>query len=399
MSDTRGLLRRRYLLLGIWVAVLGGVVLHASPGAGGDWQTFKEGAQLLFSGHTVTWQRGFVEVHGGGLHLYAEHPAIQIGPLALAYAEFAGLFGSATRYLTALTGLALFLPCLALLESAARRRAYLTEQRLQSATLVGGMLLAYSWVQATVQWRHMDDLFVATAIAVAIWAVAHERPWLLGVAVGLGVAAKPTALLLLPLLLAVKGRRRVSVLTGLTVIAVAWLPFVVAGNGALGAGVPQIPVEAGSGLAGLGLPVGAAAPSLLRLVQLGVGLALGAFLVVRGSPWCAPLAAFGVRFVLDPGVASYYPVCLLLACVAADLHARRAWTAGLRTVVGWALLALPYRLPGMHRWITVATDHQQMMTVGGTAVLVLVAVGSGVRRRPVPDVRPAPHSQPVLQTS
>jgi hypothetical protein len=371
------LLRWRFAVIGAWTAILAWIALRATPGAGGDWETFREGAQLLFHGHTTTFQHGagLVTVHGGGLHLYAAHPAIQIGPLALTVAEVAGWFGGATRLITALLGLSLLLPAIGMVEAAARRRARASDLTLARITLVGGLLLAYSWVQASVQWRHLDDLLVCMSVAVTLWAIARERPWILGTAIGLGFAAKPTALLLVPLLLAPRGRsaKRRAVLAAAAIGAVAWLPFILAG-GSLSAGVPQIPVEAGSGLAALGLRPSSMAPPLLRLLQLGCGLGFGTLLVLRRRYWAVPMVVFALRLALDPGIASYYPTIVLLGCLAADLAAGgRVW-GGLRTAVAWAALVTPYALPGMHRWVELTSQQQQTCTLAGVSVLLASAL-------------------------
>ena len=192
--------RLRWVVLAAWTAICFGLCVR--PGrAGVDWSTVDRGAHLLTGGQAA-----------GGLHLYARDPSIQIGPLTLGAVRFIELFaGRHAALAVALIGTALLLPALASLERAVR---FTTDDaarhRAAKLTLIGGLFVAPAWLQATVVYAHPDDVLVAVFTVGTLVAVARRRPALLGLMIALAIAAKPTAVVLVPLVLVFSGRSRAT---------------------------------------------------------------------------------------------------------------------------------------------------------------------------------------------
>jgi hypothetical protein len=297
----------RWVMLAAWTAICFGLCVRAGR-AGIDWSTVDRGAHLLTGGHQA-----------GGLHLYARDPSIQIGPLTLGVVRFIELFaGRHAAMAVALIGTALLLPALAGLERAVRFTTDVAGRRAALLTLIGGLFVVPAWLQATVVYAHPDDVLVAVFTVGALVAVARRRPALLGLMVALAIAAKPTALVLVPLVFVFSGRSRATAASFAALGLAAWLPFVVADRATLLASHPQTLVQPHSGLSLFGL-AGTPAPTVLRLAQFALPLVIG-WLVVRRGQWAAvPLIGYGLRVAIDPGDFAYYAVGVLVAALAWEL--------------------------------------------------------------------------------
>ena len=295
--------RLRWVVLAAWTAICFGLCVR--PGrAGVDWSTVDRGAHLLTGGQAA-----------GGLHLYARDPSIQIGPLTLGAVRFIELFaGRHAALAVALIGTALLLPALAGLERAVRFTTDAARHRAAKLTLIGGLFIVPAWLQATVVYAHPDDVLVAVFTVGALVAVARRRP-LLGLMIALAIAAKPTAVVLVPLVFVFSGRSRATAGSLAALGFGAWLPFVIADRATLLASHPQTLVQPHSGLSLFGL-AGTPAPTVLRLAQFGLPLVIG-WLVVRRGQWAAvPLIGYGLRVAIDPGDFAYYAVGVLVAALA-----------------------------------------------------------------------------------
>ena len=187
---------------------------------------FVEGGELLFGQH-----HRYTPL-AGGLHLYANYPTIQIGPLSL-LARCAAPTSSAPTtgrvagavVMTAGRAGARFTCSSELPLRVASERC--DERFLQLTVLLGGLMVVQSWATLAVIYAHLDDVLVLAAGIGALWAVATKRPVLLGVCIGVAIAAKPWGVLVLPLAFALRGRARwISLLSGLGIGVVAWAPFV-----------------------------------------------------------------------------------------------------------------------------------------------------------------------------
>jgi hypothetical protein len=307
------LLRWRWLLVGAWALWL--FPRGWSP-ADGDWHYFATGAALLFG--------------ADGLHVFARHPELHMGPLSLVAARLARPFGGEGLDATEVAMWALGPATLFALERTAVRIRGGLDPFVAGTTLAGGVLFLGAWMKAAGPVGHVDDVLAMTLAAAAAWAVAAGRPGLAGLAIGLAFAAKPWGVIILPLCLAFPARQIVrSAGVAVAVSLVAWLPFVVADRGTIGASSYDQLNDAASALRALGVHA-SMTPGWVRPTQVLLALALGV-VAVRIGRWPAVLpVALAARIALDPAVFTYYAPTLVLGGLSFDLLlARRAlpiWT-------------------------------------------------------------------------
>jgi len=272
-----------------------------------SWHFFDTGAALLSS-----------DEPGAGLHLYATHPQLQIGPLAFLAA-------------TPLDGLAFWLSgaIAALTIAAAAPAMLLSLSHLPNVTIsnrqrgLAAAVLMPVWAELAVHYTHLDDALALVLLVAAIHAVARSRPLAAALLLAASAGAKPWALAFVPLLLALPRMRwRRSGSVWLAAVVAAWLPFVLADLRTLHAGGFSIPNVASSSLRALGVTA-ASTPSWDRPVQLLAGVTLGAVAVRRGRWLVVPAVVLAVRLLLDPGAYPYYTAGLVLATVLVDVGWRQ----------------------------------------------------------------------------
>jgi hypothetical protein len=309
----------RYALLSTTALVLW--LLAGHGGYADDWHFFVQGANSLTNSSDPT----------GGLHVYATHPYLQFGPLALLVVVPLRLIGPDGGWmLGSALCMGLGVLTLALVERA--------------AILVGGVFFLKAWCYPAVDGGHPDDVLALTGIAVTVLAVARQRWILAAVAIGCAGAAKPWAFMALVLVAAIPGRRLRVVALAVAVGFAPWLPFVVADPHTLDLGQFHLSVAPGSSLTWLGLAAARSAPSWPRLLQFVVAGSLSAWALARGRWMLIPLIAFAVRINLDPLVTTYYPAGVVLGALIWDVTAPTR-IPGLRTIVTWLLLlAVPLDL-------------------------------------------------------
>ena len=287
-----------------WMALWAGAqVGHALV----SWHFFATGAALLSSDAT-----------GAGLHMYATHPQLQIGPLAFLAAT--PLNGLASWLSGAITAASIAATAPAMLQSLSRLPGLTISNRQRG--LAAGVLMPV-WAELAVHYAHLDDALALVLLVGAIHAVARSRPLAAALLLAASAGAKPWALAFVPLLLVlprVRWRRAAAVWSA--AVVAAWLPFVVADPRTLHAGGFSIPNVASSSLRALGITA-ASTPSWDRPVQLLVGVVLGAVAVRRGRWLVVPAVVLAVRMLLDPGAYPYYTADLLLATVAVDVGWRQ----------------------------------------------------------------------------
>ena len=203
--------------------------------------------------------------------------------------------------------------------TAFRDRLGLDPTWVRVTTLLGGSVLLKTWAAAAGVMAHLDDVLAMTFAACAVWALAHRRPGLLVAAIACASAAKPWAVMLLPLCLASEFRRPLrTAALGVVAVAAPWLPFVVAHHATFSASSCGQAIDPSSALRALG--IGAAQmPHWVRPTQVLLGLVLEAVAVRRGHWPAALLLALAARFALDPSVYGYYTPTLVLAAFVADL--------------------------------------------------------------------------------
>jgi hypothetical protein len=307
-------------VLAPWSALWAGIHAHS---AGQSWHFFAEGGRLLFSGGAA-----------GGLHVYATHPVLQMGPLALAVSAVLNMLGTGTGRVVALVAMsATGLPLLA----AVWRLVPAPERLRRGRLLTGGLVFLPVWTELTTHFGHLDDVLALSLSVAAVHAVSRRHPVWAGLALAAAADAKPWAAAFVVLLLALPRRDRWPALGAfVTGVAVAWLPFVAADPHTLMAARFVIPNDYSSALRVIGVN-SAGTPWWDRSAQLALGLA-GGYLAVRRGRWPAViLIVLAVRILLDPGVYAYYTSGVLLGTLMVDLLISR-WRLPWTTAVAAALL-------------------------------------------------------------
>ena len=331
--------------MAIWFAIL-------ARHGGISWVFFVKGSSLTFTGTYNGHNRP------GFLHLYANYPGFQIGPLAFGLAQvirnlvpgqhlgpyqdvvLAQLIMSAMGLLTLVVIKRIAL--LARPELAGRRDFRLT-------FLAGGAVFIVAWMELAVAYGHLDDSLALLLAAVAVLAAIRGHPVLTGLAIGLAADAKPWALIFLPVLLLTGGLSRwrspdqaalpirgslraclVSAACAAAVIAAAWLPFFIAEPRTVRALHYTIVNMPASALHALGVN-NLQTPHWDRQAQIIVACALALIAISRRRWPAVLLLGAGARIALDPGVHGYYTAGIMVGALLWDLLGSRRpapiWTA------------------------------------------------------------------------
>lgn len=301
----------------------------------------------------VSWRffayGGRVLVHPGladGLHLYARHPVLQIGPLALAAAAGMDALGLAGRALAVITLALVGLAVIAVVERTRISGIAATRPRV----LAWSLLFIPLWMELAFHYAHLDDGLALLFAALAVRASANGKAVATGVLLALAADSKPWAVAFVPLILATDQQRRARAFGAwFSGVAAAWGPFVLADSRTLTAATFKIPNSATSALRALGVSNGVT-PFWDRPTQLALG-GLLALAAVRTGRWPAALfAALCVRLLLDPGTYSYYTAGLVLTAAYVDLFlSRRRVPAFTALAVGaiYLLRATPMNLAAL----------------------------------------------------
>lgn len=271
---------------------------------------------------------------GSGLHVYAAHPELQMGPLTLGVA--AALVAVGGAMVSVLAALVMTLLGALNLWLLVTLRAHLRSEPVSPrVTLYAGLLLIPMWSVLSVHFGHLDDVLALTLTTGALVALVRNRPWATVVLLAAATSAKPWALPFAVLLLVEPvGRvRRVSSYLGLC--ALPWLPFLIADRHTVAISSFTIVNAPDSALRALGVS-SAHTPAWDRTAQVVLALALALWCLRIAQPLAIPAVVLATRMLLDPGTYSYYTSGLVLVCLYVDLTYRRRkvpWTAA--AVVAW----------------------------------------------------------------
>ncbi|NNC93483.1 MAG: hypothetical protein HKN80_13430 [Acidimicrobiia bacterium] len=281
------------------------------------WHFFEEATDLLLSER--------------GLHLYADRPDLQFGPLSIVAALPLTALGRAGSWAAMVLFSAVGIGIVWVLADSVRRiRPELDKEAFERVVLFAGVLFLVVWGDVAVRTAHIDDAITIAATAAAVNAIVRGRPWWAVVGLAVAGAAKPWGLLFAPLAAVLPGTRRwVRVLLVAGVAGLTWIPFVIAEPGTLDASSFEIANELSSSLRALGVSA-ATTPGWVRPVQLIGGTALAAALVWRGRWTAAVMAGVAVRLLIDPAANRYYTVGLVFGMLLFDLirrPERLPWTA------------------------------------------------------------------------
>lgn len=360
----------RYLCFAVWGAAW--IVQpyrwsHASPE--NDWNVLRYGGKALFGIEPF--------FHSGPLHIYAQHPEIQVGPPGLALTGVCQwLFGRHGG-----TGGDLAVAVLLVASGVAAVAAIdrLTDTRWSWLATLPALAV---WCWGFGGWGHIEDALALTALLWAMVAVRADRAWLAGAVFGVGVAAKPWLIVAVPILLGLRTQvRSRAAVAAVGAAALPWLPFLAADPHTMRVGTVYWHVLDGSTLHALGMPVGSLLPSGFRLAQFALAVAFAA--VVARRSWAAvPLAAIAVRVLLDPVAWPYYSVGPVLAAALLDAAQRRrvpVWT----TVTIAVQVGVPYLAPSLYGYaqlvwavsvvlaLLVLLPHPEPVTSDGRRLAVL----------------------------
>ena len=324
------------MFLWIWTGLWG--LLRMRSG-GYSWHYFDLAARLITgSGHS------------DGLHVYAAHPELQMGPLAMLAAVPIRAIDPAAGDVWAPALLTLTGPMLLWVLVRAREAAHGPVSQVM--LFMTGLFALPVWTEVTTHYAHLDDVLAMAFGIAALVAARRGAPVLTGLLLAGAVDAKPWALGFGALLLVLTSRDRV-VAAGVAAVGilVAWLPFLLADPATLSLTHFTIDNVDDSALRALGVNT-ASTPAWDRPAQLLLGVAAAAGAIMRGRWPLVLLAVLAARMLLDPGTYPYYSSSLVLAAAAADLlsgHRRlplwtaatAAWYAINETLVG---LASPHAL-------------------------------------------------------
>lgn len=288
-------------------------------GGRGDWDAFVDAGRAI--------------VGSAGLHVYVLHHDVQTGPLSLLLAWLLGHTPRNGFVLAAVVTAALGLVCVRLYELTARVVGHRTDSDL--LVLAGGCLAVFTWAKLG-GYGHLDDAITLTGAVVALHQLRAERPIRAGLAIGIGIAAKPWGIIFLPLVLATRPRDWRAPLIAGAIAATAWLPFLIGAPESLKAMRPTVNVAPDSVLALFGM-TNASMPDWMRVAQLIACLSVAAALAFRCRPESVLAAAIAVRLATDPATWSYYTPGLVIGVLVWDVLERRRFPwATLIAVVGLA---------------------------------------------------------------
>lgn len=305
----------------------------------GDWEIAEEAGALLLRGH---------------FDVYTLMPTAQMGPLALL---MAGLLPSPV-YMLSLCALMAGVLALAVSTPPPSRRLY-------TVALAAGILLAWPWSAFGIQGHADEALVVLGGVAMVS---AYERRWhgAMVAAFLVAIAAKPTAIVLLPMLFLGSQSAAVLALAGMTAI---WMPFFLSDPaGFLAAGRGPGEVWPGSIHAMFGVELESAFPRWVRPTQLVGGMALVWALTRFRTPAAALVAVLAFRALLEPGAWNYYGTALAAAGLLLDTrNFRGPWV----TALGFVAFAVVLDTP-----ISAAGGHARM-----AAIVIALTVALTVRSR------------------
>lgn len=336
-----------------------------------SWHFFNLAATLVFGRSAPS--------AGGGLAVYAVYPKLQFGPFSIVAAEALRVASLGHGAAAASVVMGALAPVILWLVLDTRRIARGDDGTLPLATAVGAALvLPAVWSYLSVFSLHLDDALAVALAALALWGVAKRSDLVVGIGLGLAMAAKPWAAAFLPLVLALPaGRRTRAGLGALGICAIQWLPFLAGASGTMTA-LSHFTIRNApdSALRALGVH-DAVTPSWDRVTQVVVGAAAGVW-CARTGRWPAVLmAAAAVRLAIDPGTHRYYVAGIVVFVLAWELITARWRVPVLSLAIAVALL-LPHR---MHLPYPLAGDIRLVAYVVVVACALLVKGPTTVARR------------------
>jgi hypothetical protein len=301
-----------------------------------DWQFFSWGSDLLFGHHEsfVRSSEQFPADLPGGLHIYANYPFLQIGPPPLLIARVLQIGPNSGLFLAGAVTQALGLLFVLSIDRAVSSPS---SPAGRASALVAGAAVTAAWGSLT-HFRHLDDAMTLCATALAVWALTRGKYGWGGALLGVAAASKPWGVVVVALALAAPTRRTraVAAAAAALVIALFWGPFMLADVRTRHLADVSLYISSDSALYALGVRQINNGHNL-RLIQLFIGLALAALLVLLRAWPLAPLAAFSWRLLLEPSAYAYYTTAVVAAALLADYGLVRTRVPFLTSIamIGW----------------------------------------------------------------
>ena len=325
---------------------------------GAAWHFFVQGGRALAD----------FRAPGGGLHVYAAAPVLQIGPLAfLAAHAVITVAGRAGLFAAQLLGVA-----------AGGYVLWQAHRLRRRSVLAAAVFFVPVWMYLAVASTHLDDVLALTCAVAATAAAKAGRPWWAGILLGLAVDAKPWALGFAALLLLLPGIRAMmrGAIGTAVVVAAGWLPFFLADPGTvrlLHFSIVNSPLSA---LRVLGV-TDPRTPGWDRPAQALLGVALGVVAVRRGHWAALILLAVAARVALDPGTNKYYAAGVAAGALLWDVAGSRWrwpwWTAG-------AMVTLY-----LSRWVPMPAAVHGSLTLAYCLACVATVAGPPAPARTTPE--------------
>ncbi len=332
--------RWRYLVIAV-VSLSAGVV----SGGRGDWDDFVDAGRTM--------------LRPGGLHVYERHLEVQTGPLSLLLARLFSFTWRNGFVLCSIVSAALGVLAIRLHERTARISRGVTDFEL--LVLVGGCLTAFTWAKLG-GYGHLDDAITLTSAVAALYAIRSGRPLAAGLAIGIGIIAKPWGVIFLPLTLASRPRDWRAPFVAGAVAAVVWLPFIIGAPDSLKALRPTVNVASDSVMALFGVTTDSM-PDWMRVAQLIGCLGVAAVLALLVRPESIIAAAIAVRIASDPATWSYYTPGLVIGVLVWDFLDGRKFP--------WATMLVVVALAPT--WLVPSDTARGIMRLGITAAVVVWA--------------------------
>jgi hypothetical protein len=303
----------------------------------GDLAFFGFGRRLLFD--------------GTGLTLYAHHPEIQIGPIALLAGTVLDVVSFGQLDIGAVVAALCMLVVLARTVESLAREAGAAADDVGICIAAGGSLTAVSWEIVVPGWGHLDDLAAILALVACIRALRADRAIQAGALMAIAGGCKPWALFAAAALFVLPGRvsRTRAIAAFVLHVGACWLPFLVeAPETVERLSAFQIQASIGSLPHALGY---GQAPRWIRSAQL-ISASVSIGFCVRSRRCDLVLLCMAVcRLVLDGGTYPYYGALLVVACwvcdaVAAAERRRSAWLIPTTTLALLGSTVLPDLVSG-----------------------------------------------------
>lgn len=342
-----------------WMVVVALMHLRTS---GWSWHYIQTGTHQIFSTQA--------------LHLYADHPELQMGPATfLVSSPFVLLVPSPLGHVLAMMAICVVgLLCLREVRLLTGTAWAVRERTFFAAAI----LFVPAWIEIAVRWEHPDDALALFCVVLALRFALTTR--YLSSAIALGVAAdfKPWAVAFIPILL-LSGRRYwlIGSVVWLGTVMVAWLPFLVFDHNTLRITSFAIANDPASALRALGFS-NSSTPTWCRAAQL-IGGALAAALLICRGRWAGIIAVVvAIRILMDPAAKNYYEGGLLLGTIAFDVILAASlipWTSIVAFILVYAPSYVLTQLPSGRGFTT---------ALGLVAVIALVFI---VQIREVPTAK------------